>query len=290
MNNIVKEQNSLYSINLLKAQRVAYDKAKKTKTLEKIIIILSLSAPFLILFYPEINKTGSIGLTTLLLVIFSVLIKRLYNRYTIIGAKIQEEFDTLLFKIPWNSVFVGDKVGQEKINDLSKNYFNMDLGNWYSKNLDPQIEENIAVLVCQRINLFWDSELRKKWINFLILFTFVYYLIYFLICLSSPSEFHTILTSLVPTVLYINFIYNQYITNKIVIEDKSRLLIHLQRQFENYKEKKVIPSKIDLRQNQDVIFKLRRTYQKTPNWFYNWFKEDFGETIDKTVLKIINSL
>lgn len=290
MNSIVIDQNSPYLIEYLKAQRVAYNKAKETKLFENIILVVCLILPFVLLSSSEINNNFNISLIILVLVLFSILTEGLYRHYSIIGAKIQEEFDTSLFNMKWNKITVGEKVSIEKINHLSKEYSKSDLEFWYSKNINSSIEENIAVIICQRINLYWDSELRQKWCNFLKIFTALYYFVIFLFGISTDLSFYNVAVSLLPTILFIRYIYSQIISNNTVIQEKNTLLVRLNNQIDVYVKSRLIPSKEELRMNQDVIYNLRKSFQKTPNWFYENSKTDFEATIDNSVEKIINNL
>jgi len=288
-NSIVKDQNSTHCKILLQAQWVAYNKAKETKVFEHLILFLTLCTPFVLLSTALLNKNIIIGLLVFLLVLFSIIVEKMYAGYTTIAAKIQEEFDTLIFNLPWNKIFVGERINIEKIKQLSLEKNSVDTHNWYSANITAQVEENIAIVICQRINLFWDSELRQKWVNLLIIFTAFYYAIFFLIGIFSELTFYVIIESLIPTILFIRYIYNQVNLNNKVIIEKNELLTRLKVQLENYKNSGKIVNKSELRQSQDVIYKLRKSYQKTPNWFYNRYKTNFENTIDISVIEIINA-
>ena len=87
------------------------------------------------------------------------------------AAKLQEEFDCHVLRMAWNRFLVGRKVDPEDvIKETSKKLDPPEeeqFKNWYPQAVS-QLPLHLARLVCQRTNLRYDGELRKRYRSFLI--------------------------------------------------------------------------------------------------------------------------
>jgi hypothetical protein len=85
------------------------------------------------------------------------------------GAKEQEMFDCDVLELPWPELRGGDKPLPEDTARASGKYRGPALKNWYP----PEtlgLGDGAARLACQRLNAWWDADLRKKWLRTIAVF------------------------------------------------------------------------------------------------------------------------
>jgi hypothetical protein len=85
------------------------------------------------------------------------------SRLRTLGAKVQEEFDGGLFGFPWRRLQVGARPGPEELIASARRFEgNVDhLKDWYPA-AAGSVPYPFNALICQRINVWWDAELRRK--------------------------------------------------------------------------------------------------------------------------------
>ncbi len=285
MNNIILKQNESKFIIYLKAQRVIYSKVKLYLSIKWIIIVLGLLSPF-IKFITN-NYEVVLGVIAALCILIYYLIENILKKKSLIGAKIQEQFDTELYGLDWNSKLCNTKVDIGIILELSKNYKKCDLKNWYSLEIKESLPFNIQILLCQRINVSWNIDLNKKYILFSISTIIVYYSILFISFIYNNYLFIDSLLYILYTIPYlietlksVNIYQSQ---NDIQTKD----LHIINDMIDKYQKHSKEPSKISLRKLQDSIFIRRNTISKIPDWFYNMFKKNSEDSTDKIIKTII---
>jgi hypothetical protein len=168
---IAVRQNKPEVLELLRAQRCSYGRAK---TIQSCFLILSLLLPCVSLFLGDLHPlvrpmVALISVVTLLIDVafFSKWQKQLTKR----GAKIQEEIDTKVFALPWNRLVVGREVDPEEIRPLIRKPMTEQeresLVNWYAPCVD-ELPLHVGRLVCQRTNVTYDKGVRVRYANALI--------------------------------------------------------------------------------------------------------------------------
>ena len=118
MNSLLEDQNKEPLLRLLKAQNSAYSKAKRYQVIDVISILIALSPT--VLLYFDLNHATLVAVIGVVWTLISIFSQILIERETKIGAVIQDQFDTNLFKIERNEILVGDEVEISKILELSK--------------------------------------------------------------------------------------------------------------------------------------------------------------------------
>ncbi|MGA4330935.1 S-4TM family putative pore-forming effector [Ralstonia nicotianae] len=87
------------------------------------------------------------------------------------GAKLQEEFDTKVFQLPWNNFVAGDKVAPEDVNEATakplSNKRREEIETWYEICV-ARVPLHVGRLICQRTNINYDSRLRRRYGNYLL--------------------------------------------------------------------------------------------------------------------------
>ena len=284
MNRINEKQNELKFINYLKAQRVAYSQCKTYQIFDVLSVVLAIVLPIIGMLNGEIvNYLGAFGVFWTILYLVTENYRR---KKTEQGAKIQEQFDTELYDIPWNKILCKEKINYDVQLDLSKKYEGNDLLNWYSKEVDASIPKSIAIVLCQRINFSWELKLRIRFVNFLILLLVIYYGVFFSYFISKNIGFYDILLLIAPSLSFLIYAVQNSISLKNHINSKKETLAQIDSILQRYTSNKEIPNENTLRQIQDVIFSERTVPEKIPDWFFKLSKssnENRTDSIIKTI-------
>lgn len=84
-------------------------------------------------------------------------------RLRTLGAKVQEEFDAGLFGFPWRRLQAGARPGPEELIAAARRFDGNEdhLKDWYPS-AAGSVPYPFNALICQRINVWWDAELRRK--------------------------------------------------------------------------------------------------------------------------------
>ena len=158
-------QNSEANLIFRKAIFVVYREANRIVVGQFFLVVLAPIAMAVIgLFCPELKS--HFVLAGLLIALFDVVIvDRALSVRISEAAKIAEEFDCRVLNIPWASVFVGSRYSFERLRRHAKKFSDRKLSkvvNWYPKEAFSLSPER-AALLCQRTNLWYDSELRRSY-------------------------------------------------------------------------------------------------------------------------------
>lgn len=286
MNRIQDKQNEPKFINYLKAQRVAYSQCKTYQIFDIISVLFAVILPIIGMLNNDIvNYLGAFGVFWTILYL---VIENYRRKKTEQGAKIQEQFDTELYAIPWNEILCKEKVNYDVQIDLAKKYTKNDLLNWYSKEIDNSLQQPIAIILCQRINFSWELKLRVRFVNFLIILLVVYYGLFFIFFIYKNIGFYDILLLIAPSLSFLIYTAQNSISLKNYIKSKKDTLSQIDRILDKYSIYKEMPTPNTLRQIQDVIYNERTVPEKIPDWFFKLSKSSNENRID-TIIKSIKS-
>jgi len=164
METLSEKQNQIENLKLLAAQRQLYSIAKQLDVSR--FLLAAVIVPLLAVFAPNSSITGLTS--TLVVIINSAVLAPILSTTRKKAALIQNLFDHVVLEIPWNSVKLGSMPGEELIAKHSRQYTKKEpnfasLRNWY--HLD-QPENILTVLACQKMNVWWDSYLRRSYFVF----------------------------------------------------------------------------------------------------------------------------
>lgn len=283
MNNIIQKQNELKFIQLLKAQRRSYTIAKQCSIVEYLVIMVSIVVSVLLLLFPTSVHQSYVIIISGLLIVASILFDGFMKNKTFSAAKIQEEFDNDLFMLDWNDLLCESKVENEEIIRLAKREKEEGLKDWYSKEILSSLPHEIAVLFCQKTNVYWDKDLRKKFRCLLYVILFGYYIIVAIIAFCKHIDFDTLCLAILPSVTFLKYIILLIKSQSLIITKKENIIRKINNLFNVYRDIKEIPSNINLRELQNAIYTLRTNTSKVPNWFYRFYRNLNEETIDESV-------
>jgi hypothetical protein len=284
MNLINQRQNDEVFINYLKAQRVAYSQCKTYQFVDFISVLIAIVLPIIgLLNNNYVNFLGAFGV---IWTIIYLVVENLRKNKSQQGTKIQEQFDTELFEIPWNDVLCKNKVNKDIQVDLAKHYMKNDLIDWYSKEIGAELPREIAVLLCQRINFSWELKLRKKFVLSLVTVLIIYYGVILASSIFVNLGFLDTLILLAPTISFLMYGVQNVGALKSQSKSKEEYLDLIDSKIQDYALNKAIPDNTFLRQIQDVIFNQRNFLEKIPDWFYNRFKEENENRTDEIIKSI----
>jgi len=284
MNKINQRQNEKIFIDYLKAQRAAYSQCKTYQFVDFISVLIAIVLPIIGLINNKcVNSLGAFGV---IWTIIYLVVENFRKNKSQQGAKIQEQFDTELFEIPWNEVLCKNKVNKDIQVDLANRYSADDLSDWYSKEIGSDIPREIAVLLCQRINFSWELNLRKKFVLYLVVALLIYYGAIIVTSIIVNLGLLDTLILLAPSISFLIYGVQNVGTLKSQSKSKEEYLDLIDLKIQDYSLNKTIPDNTFLRQVQDVIFNQRNFSEKIPDWFYNAFKEDNENRIDEIIQSI----
>lgn len=206
MNEIYIEQNKPENLKLICAFRQSYYTAKRLLLAQiyiTVILTVCFSTAKFLLTLIDIDFAAYAVIYSVFVVIvdFFILQPMISSKRTE-GAKIQEEFDNNLFKLPWNKILVGKKVEKEDIDLLHDKYVSRLHGNiekckdWYPEEYKV-LEMNRAVLSCQKTSLVYDIRLRKRFKVLIVRNTILLSLLVTTLCLVKDLSMNSFLVYVV---------------------------------------------------------------------------------------------
>jgi ABC-type multidrug transport system fused ATPase/permease subunit len=283
MASLVENQNNPELVKLLKASTVAYSNAKSGEIkITYFLLFLAVAYPICYLFIKDDNIKlvlfGCSFLLTILIQIFSSSFKGNTSK----GAIFKEEFDTIIFNLPWKSTL--KKPDRREVLHFSQLYKGAEIKDWYSPNLSANIDNNIAVAILQHSNTSWDIELRKvyrRWLtNFLVFYSIVLFAFFVVLKVDAMTIFLLLFSLLSVFTHFITLIRGHSGT----IDKRERISKHLDEIIRN---KKYIGSN-ELRDIQDEIYSTRQEAAKVPNFFFRWYQEQMNSEAEEYISEVNN--
>lgn len=284
MNRITQIQNEEKFIEYLKAQRVAYSQCKVYQVFDVISVLMAIILPIIGMYKNDIvNYLGAFGV---LWTVIYLVTENYRKKKTEQGAKLQEQFDTELFDIPWNEILCKNKIATDTRIDLAKEYNGNDLTNWYSIEVDSSLPKAIAIILCQRINFSWELKLRKKFVTFLIILLVAYYGIFIGFFVAKNIGFYDILLLIAPSLSFLIYGVQNSLSLKNHINSKNETLSQIDNILNKYSESGEEPNNGTLRQIQDIIYTERTVPEKIPDWFFRLSKNTNEDRTDNIIKSI----
>lgn len=279
MNEIYIEQNKPENLKLICAFRQSYYKAKQLLLAQiYITVILTVcfsTAKFLLtLIDIDINAYAVIYSVFVFMVDFFLLQPMISSKRTD-GAKIQEEFDGNVFKMPWNKIIVGKKVEKEDIDLLHEKYVDRLLGDiekckdWYPEEYKV-LEMKRAVLSCQKTSLVYDIKLRKKFKVLIIRNTILLSLLVMTLCLVKDLSMNSfliyVILPLLPVVILAKKLHLEHEKSIKASSDLKTMIDDIQSKDEDITME-------DLKAVQTKIFNNRKDSALIPEKLYNKLRD-----------------
>jgi hypothetical protein len=291
MNNIAELQNKPAAIEKLVAQRYLYSQVKKVFFIHSIIAIT------IAILFPILGENdGTLKPALAIIAIIYLLIEMFIldpweSSKKELAARIQELFDFDVLKIKWNPILVGTKPDQESIGEYQGRVTKdqkANLYNWYPVTVSS-LPHDVAQIICQRANIWWDSTLRRK---------FMYLLIFISIALAGflfwQNRNITLINAVINMISFAPLF--QLLIKQVMSHRKSaNRLDYLKDNLNSYLDSaSSIPDftvdECTIRSIQDEIFRHRSSVQSVPDFFYNAFQSQYEDLMNFNAEKFIEKV
>lgn len=306
-NDINSKQNQEHSINLIAAFRQMYS---DVKLLTLIQVTLSVWVPIglslLTLILQNKSLTTNFGFHVIDISLYVsfycvaiafadlFLFTKFIDSGKEIAAKIQEAFDTRVLELPWNDTLLGAKTDMEAIYRLHSKFFRLsknrkdELVNWYNPKVST-VDHNKGVLLCQRMNLYWDKSLREAVNSRVFLALLIWCLFLFGVALYQNLSVSTLfLTAICPLLPILSYAIKLIKDNQASIETLTRLKSLLEAAWIDAANSALTIEK--LREVQNEIYQHRKTNRPISNRFYWKLKNEYEESAQYSIEQMITDL
>jgi hypothetical protein len=294
MHNIPQEQNTQRRLELLAAQRQLYSDAKNLQMVSVIISVpVVIAWSILVALFPPLavySALWGIIATFLELLFFSRLQKTTQEK----AAKIQQIFDCEVLEFNWASLNCGVRVEPETIIDASNRYKRKNpnlskLQDWYPVSVG-QLPIHQARIICQRSNVWWDAQLRRrysKWILFILFSLTVIVLLIGLIGGLTLEKF--LLAVLAPLTPAFVFGLRQYTEPAVRLD---RLRENAEALVQEVVSRRFTPQDLERESYslQTQIYDNRRRSPLILDWLYSRLRNEDEEKMNKGVESLIQEL
>jgi len=307
-NYFTERQNEPKHLDYLSAQRNLYRKAKRTTAIQILLsgpLIVCISIAVLILNNKDISQLVGFqqvdiswvsAFTGVVVALVDVLIiTDIVNSLKEKAATIQELFDTSVFGLPWNNVAAGSMPDYEEVNKYSRTIRESPeefskLKNWYSIKLD-NLPIEVSIIICQRSNLCWDSELRNYFSK--LMGAIALFVIFFLTAIGlyegmTLKKFFLIV--LAPSLPIVIFAIRNWIDNKRAISQLKSLKNIVNKSWDNLLTMRESKSKLMERARavQDQIYINRKSNPLIFDWIYEKHRPRQHESMYYSIDQMIN--
>lgn len=215
----------------------------------------------------------ALALISLLLLFLDVgLIDRLQKERLKRGAKLQEEFDTKAFGLPWNKFVAGDKVLPEDVTEAASAAMpakrQKEIETWYEASVS-RVPLAYGRLVCQRTNISYDSRLRRRYGNGLFGVTLALAIILLLVEVLLDPKFTDVILGLAMLAPLLSWALREHRKQL----DTCNSLQNLQSEFKTVWTKALEGASdeeltVGSRQLQDAIYQHRASAPLVFDWVY----------------------
>lgn len=287
---IFNRQNLDINIHKLLAQRRLYSNAKKVNY---ILISLTVFTPITISLITnftiiEINdKHWIYVLYTVIAIVLEKIFEIYIDRCKKTAASIQENFDTTILKIPENELLNTTYIDSDIIRKYSKKDKNISrkvnkVTNWYSKEIE-NIDTNIAILFCQRMNICYDQNIKKKYnILIIILSILTFHILLGFSLFNNFSLMKFMIEVILPSIPIFNFTYKEFSTNLESVDNLQKLREIIEQNLNSISISDSIEIE-ELRRIQDRIYQNRILSPLIPNFIYNFLWSELEDQMNYSV-------
>lgn len=307
MTSIADRQNNPDNIQRLQAQRQMYSDIKRWMIVNLIVgVIIPLIVSILVFISSNDTLSSALNfkskdisyisapvgiVAAILVVVISQLIKKMKET----SAKIQETFDTNVFKLDWDKINVGEKPDFGIILKNSKafeakhpNYTGFK--DWYTIKA-ATFKYPQAIAFCQQQNLNWDSELRQQVIKVATITLIV--AVFFILALGIFNDFtlRTLFTNILSLLLPIFlFFYKLIVEQKDTVKEMARLKDINRELIDSILSSELTPDNFTTRcrQLQTAIYQHRKSARPIPNWLHKRNRNEQEDESAKRMQKYLD--
>lgn len=291
-NNIPAEQATPDLVKLAHARQNTF---KTAKWAMGAFVIVSIALPALGAFLARWDEAKPyFALAGLVLLIVDVALLQPTQKDSIKrAAKLAEEFDTKVFKLPWNSFVAGEKVAPEDIRKASKRPLSTErkeqIASWYESSVG-EVPLRFGRLVCQRTNIHYDERLRRQYVTWLLSLTTIVGGVLFLIAFAKDSKLSEFVMGLaVPFTPVLAWVLRE--RRKQV--DTAASLDRLQSEFQKIWREAIAgasekETESRSRQLQDAIYQHRSSAPLLFDWVYTLLRDKNEDEAHHAARALVN--
>jgi uncharacterized membrane protein len=293
-NDIPAKQNQL--VGMVRASREVYRCAKMVGFLQLVLSLISaIGGPTIVAIVSYFNSAyapatkGWVGLFAIVTILTDLLflepwVKKLQET----GARIQEQFDTSVYDLPWNKVRAGDRIDAGTLHSLvtshEQRYPKVDgFLDWYPT-VVGQVPMTFARLICQWSSIQWDASLRNFFCLVYTIGIFAILLGALVYAMAAGYDMQAVVLSvfmpLLPAVLQV---YRERGKNAEAAADMQRASSHLNGLWERLLEGTIDDKEAEHQSRliQDELFDRRRRAPAIPEQLYQFTRSEYEEKMKK---------
>jgi hypothetical protein len=263
MNNIPSKQNEQKQLERLAAQRELYSSAKRRQVFQVFInVIIAIPLSTVSIWFPLLAPISAFyGI--LISIVDSVFLESTIQKLKSKAAKIQELFDCDVLELSCSPLKTIDDVSVEEVlvhYDAHKKIpSNIErIRDWYPKNVgDLPLE--IARLICQRSNCWWDSNLRRRLAFWTKLVAIVVSIVIVILAFINDVTFVTLVLILSGLLPFFQYCIRDHSEQKETAERLNALMNYINIQWDKALKRNVTKEQLteSSRRIQDEIFENR---------------------------------
>jgi len=288
-NSIAEKQNYPANLKLLQASLQAYSHAKKgDNVIGFFFLFLAIAYPFAYTYFNnEVVQAVLLGISFIVTLLVEIMYNNLHAN-TDLGSILKEAFDMAVLGLPIRKTSkLPDQMEVEILADayVKKHVHDNKTKDWYPINLSDKVPDLVKIAVCQKMNVGWGIELRKKYSQLLIVTIIVYSILLLFFLLYKDVKTSTGFTiSLAIAPFYTCFI-NQIRGHNTVVKKRKELsflldeIILREKQFDIY----------DLRDIQDEIGITRGELAKVPDLYFKMTRAKIEDTFQHNYIAEVNN-
>ena len=296
--NINEKQNSERNLKRLAAQRQLYSEAKELMIVQ---FILSGFFTVVIAIVGNVIDEKYLAYTVFAAILIAffdeLLLSKKIDSIKEDAARIQEEFDCDVLRIPQNKIKIGNILLTETVQEKSKKYTSKH--NDYSALIDwyPGIDEEdnrYYRLICQATNCWWNQNLRKRYSEILLMLLSCVFAMLLLLAIIRGITISVFLMTVVSPILpAFILVYKTVKDNGIAIDNLNHMkgklyeIISKAENIEHYSDEHLLN---DSRCLQDMIFDNRASSPLVPDKLYFRQRDSYEQIAYDTNNELIGKI
>ncbi|NEO79110.1 S-4TM family putative pore-forming effector [Moorena sp. SIO4G3] len=297
MNQIPQEQSEIKQLERLAAQRQFYSDAKKIQGIQMVLAVpFALIFSILVAVVPNFQVYAAfwgIAITIISIIWFEPWQKSLQEK----AAKIQQLFDCDVLEINGNHLNCESRTEPESIIEASSRHKLIDpdfskLKNWYPVSVG-QLSIELARIICQRSNCWWDAQLRRRYARLIGIGVAVLTIVLFLISLIGGLTLEKCLLAVVlPLLPVLKLGITQYLNNIEAASRLDRLKECAEELWEQTINQRLTPQELTQKSwyLQTKIYDNRRQNPLIFDWIYNRLRRKNEEQMNRVAKDLIDEV
>ncbi len=293
---ISERQNEPISLQRLAAQRQIYARAKKFQGIQLLLIVPLVVVMSLLAGVFPLLTDASI-LCSLSAAVLDLALAESLKRMKVTAANIQEEFDCHVLQLPWSTRKDQKRPSDETVvrwqraYDRARKSTDGPLTDWYPSAADG-LPIELGRLVCQRANLSWDSEQRRRYAWAALVAGIVSVTLTTIAAFFGDVLVRTMITRIVSPMLPILLIViRQAKENFEASSSQEHVKDELIRVWENALSSSQLTSELEResRDLQNEIYDGRRRGPLVPDYIFNRWRREQQQVMDTTAGQLVEA-